>query len=93
MTEVDVVQLRYKETTEPKFEKYQKSNEKPIIIDNCKEIFGMLYKLSDIGVSACTKLNKREIFNTLMFKVGILHENEYFSISLFQKIKDGIYKR
>lgn len=86
MSKVDVVQFRYKETTEPKCEKYQKSNVKPIIIDNFKEMFGMPYKLGGIGASACTKLYKREIFNTSMFKVGILHEDEYFSTYLFQKI-------
>lgn len=56
-----------------------------------RRMFELKFQLGGIGASACTKLIAREVFDTLRFKEGIIHEDEQFTIHLINRAKRAIY--
>lgn len=88
----DFVQFDTIHTTEPKYIKQHASEDYNIeIIADLRQMYWKMYKTLGPGVSACTKLHKRELFNDLRFKEGIIHEDDYFTLFALQKAKTGLY--
>lgn len=56
-----------------------------------RRMFDRKFALGGIGASACTKLIARDVFDTLRFKEGIIHEDEQFTIHLINRAKRAVY--
>lgn len=56
-----------------------------------RRMFELKFQLGGIGASACTKLIARDVFDTLRFKEGIIHEDEEFTIHLINRAKRAVY--
>lgn len=56
-----------------------------------RRMFERKFALGGIGASACTKLIARDVFDTLRFKEGIIHEDEQFAIHLINRAKRAVY--
>lgn len=87
----DFIQYRYDEVTD-----YSDRSEAGEISGICVEtdrrrMFERKFALGGIGASACTKLIAREVFDTLRFKEGIIHEDEQFVIHLINRAKRAVY--
>ena len=54
-------------------------------------IFEQKFKLGGIGASACTKLIRKDVFNRLRFKDGIIHEDELFTTHLINQAARAVY--
>lgn len=61
------------------------------IIADQRQMYWKMYQTLGPGVSACTKLHRRELFDELRFKEGIIHEDDYFTLFALQKVKVGLY--
>lgn len=88
---VDVIQYGYNEVSDyshrvlclhPESYTYETSLEKR---------FENLYTIGGEAASACTKLFKREIFDKIKFKEGIIHEDEEFTTRLLFEINTILY--
>ena len=56
-----------------------------------RQMFERKFSLGGIGASACTKLISKDVFRTLRFKEGIIHEDEQFTIHLINRAEKAIY--
>ncbi len=56
-----------------------------------REKYERLYSLGGIGASACTKLIKKDLFDNLQFKEGIIHEDEYIVTDLLSRSDSILY--
>lgn len=92
--QLDFLQFRYKEVNE-----YQ-TNEtfrQMTVINNIRivsseeKMFQILYDWGGMAASACTKIYKKELFNSLEFKEGILHEDEEFTTHLLSSVHHAGY--
>lgn len=61
------------------------------IVDNKKEMFIYLNTIGGEAASACTKLIRRSLLDSLCFKEGILHEDEEFTPRLLIKANKIAY--
>lgn len=90
---VDFIQFKYKEIynlEEMNDEKAAISN-KFKLVTNKEVMFEKLYLLGGEAVSACTKLYKKNLFDNLRFKEGILHEDEYIITDILDRSTNCIY--
>ena len=90
-TDADIIQFEYEETKEISFHKHIEFNEQYELIKDKKIFYERLYQFGGVIASACTKLYKKELFDTLRFKEGILHEDEYFVTRLFSLVQSIAY--
>lgn len=56
-----------------------------------RRMFERKFALGGIGASACTKLIARDVFDTLRFKEGIIHEDEEFTGRMINRANRAIY--
>ena len=56
-----------------------------------RQMFEQKFSLGGIGASACTKLISKDVFRSLVFKEGIIHEDEQFTIHLINRANRAIY--
>lgn len=91
--EPDLIEFRYIEVDETKtIDETINLNKFNYVICNQKQkMFNNLYEIGGEAASACTKLYKKEIFNDLRFKEGILHEDEYIITDILLKANNIIY--
>lgn len=87
----DFIQFRYEEVSDYS----NKSTAGTVsdfveIRDRC-QMFERKYALGGIGASACTKLISRDVFRSLRFKEGIIHEDEQFTIHLIDRAQRALY--
>ncbi len=84
-TDCDIVQFDYEETEKPYHKKADTQTSTPFTTEDLRTKFDKLYELGGSGASACTKLYRREVFETLRFQEGILHEDEQLIPFVLQK--------
>ncbi len=88
----DFVQFDTIHTTNPEYSPHRASEDfSAEIITDLRKMYWKMYETLGPGVSACTKLHKREIFDSLRFKEGIIHEDDYFTLFALQKVNVGLY--
>ncbi|MBQ7986573.1 MAG: glycosyltransferase [Clostridia bacterium] len=88
----DFVQFDTIHTTNPEYSSCHAGEDYGMeILTDLRQMYWKMYKTLGPGVSACTKLHKRELFNDLRFKEGIIHEDDYFTLFALQKVKAGLY--
>lgn len=87
----DFIQFRYDEVSD--YSDCQEVNEVHALYSTTdrRQMFERKIALGGIGASACTKLISRDVFRTLRFKEGIIHEDEQFTIHLINHAKRAIY--
>lgn len=56
-----------------------------------RQMFEQKFSLGGIGASACTKLISKDVFRSLRFKEGIIHEDEQFTAHLINQAKRAVY--
>lgn len=89
--DADMVQFDYEETFVPyKSTKSSATDTKELVTD-LKQMFEKLYLIGGPAASSCTKLYKKELFNTLRFKEGIIHEDEFLITELLPQVKSILY--
>ena len=89
--DVDLIQFDYLETNEEYNNNINNDTYNYEIISDTKLMFQKLYAIGGAAASACTKFYKKELFCDLSFREGIIHEDEYFTTRLLQKVKNAIY--
>lgn len=87
----DVIQFDYTETHDEYKPVHILHTPNGTLVSEQKKMFEMLYKIGGAAASACTKMYKRELFDELKFKEGIIHEDEHFTTYLLQKVKSVLY--
>lgn len=89
--DADIVQFGYVETNSD----YSNQVCAPVgsmeLIDDTHEMFKRLYSIGGEAASACTKLYKRHLFESLRFKEGINNEDEQMITFMLQKTKSVLY--
>lgn len=87
----DFIQFRYDEVTD--YTDYGKVDEVQGLYETTdrRQMFERKFALGGIGASACTKLISKDVFQTLRFKEGIIHEDEQFTIHLINQAKRAVY--
>lgn len=89
--DADMVQFDYEETFVPyKSIKSSATDTKELVTD-LKQMFEKLYLIGGPAASSCTKLHKKDLFNTLRFKEGIIHEDEFLITELLPQVKSILY--
>ena len=61
------------------------------LLTDLRQMYWKMYKTLGPGVSACTKLHKRALFDDLRFKEGIIHEDDYLTLFMLQRVKSALY--
>ncbi len=89
--DADILQFDYEETFVPYQSINSTSTNKAEIVTNLKEMFEKLYYIGGPAASSCTKLYKKELFKTLRFKEGIIHEDEFLITELLPEVKSILY--
>lgn len=89
--DADMVQFDYEETSVPYQSIKSTATDSTEIVTDLKQMFEKLYLIGGPAASSCTKLYKKELFKTLRFKEGIIHEDEFLITELLQKVKSIVY--
>lgn len=90
-TDADIVQYGYIETEQRYHEEYITGSGKYELVTDKKRFYEKLYEIGGEAASACTKLYKRELFDDLRFKEGILHEDEYMITRMLTSVNTIVY--
>lgn len=87
----DYIQFLYNEvsTYHTSFDNIDKVES--VITTSKAELFYKLFKLGGVGASACTKLYRKEVFDILKFKEGIIHEDELFTTCLIDSAQAAVF--
>lgn len=89
---IDLIQYGYREVTDyNSFTTIDKGNTSIEVVKNRVEMFDRLLDIGGEAASGCTKLLKTSIAKTLLFKEGIIHEDEEFTTRLLLNIKAVVY--
>lgn len=88
---VDFIQFDYLETEAEYSQNVNNEICDPEIVTGTRTMFQKLYEIGGAAASACTKFYKKELFDNLSFKEGIIHEDEYFTTYLLQQAKSALY--
>lgn len=87
----DFIQFRYDEVTDYSDRREEKLPTNQFEVTDRRQMFERKFELGGIGASACTKLIHRDVFNSLRFKNGIIHEDELFTIHLIEQSNRVLY--
>lgn len=87
--DADFIQFLYQETDGS----WQPEEQMPetMVLTDVSDLFNKLYALGGVAASACTKLFRRELFDSLRFKEGIRHEDEELCTRLLPKCSKVVY--
>lgn len=87
--DADFVQFHYQETDGS----WQPEEQQPehTVLTDVPDFFRKLYDLGGVGASACTKLFRSSLFNSLRFQEGIRHEDEELMTRLLPLCRKGVY--
>ncbi len=91
LSNADIVQFNYEETASEYKSIFAPEAYDFTISSDTKSIFDMLYRIGGAAASACTKLYDRALFDSLRFKEGIIHEDEYMATFMLQKASSVAY--
>lgn len=61
------------------------------VVDDEREKFERLYKIGGPAASACTKLLRLSLFDSLRFCEGLIHEDEYIVTDILSRTKKVVY--
>lgn len=89
--DADFIQFGYREIFEEVSSIPEKRSQNIEYCFSRHEFFMRLQALGGCGASACTKLVRKGILDTLSFKEGIIHEDEFFTTQLLSVANQGIY--
>ncbi len=90
--DADFVQFYMIHTESEEYKKEHASKEyNAELLTDLRQMYWKMYKTVGAGESACTKLYKRELFDGLRFKEGIIHEDSHFATLMLQKVKKALY--
>lgn len=90
--DTDFVQFDTIHTTCPEYSPQHASENYGIeMLTDLRQMYWKMYKTLGPGVSACTRLHKKDLFDELRFKEGIIHEDDHFTLYALQKAKSGLY--
>ena len=90
--DADFVQFDTVHTTCPDYSYQHSSEEYNVeILTDLREMYWKMHKTLGPGVSACTKLHKKELFEGIRFKEGIVHEDDYLTLYMLQNVKKALY--
>lgn len=87
----DFIQFRYDEVSDYSDNRKAESPTDLFEVTDRRRMFEEKFALGGIGASACTKLIRRDIFNNLRFKEGIIHEDEQFTTRLIEQSNRVLY--
>lgn len=87
----DFIQFRYDEASDYSDNVGVKYPEDLFELGGRRQMFEQKFALGGIGASACTKLINRDVFGSLRFKEGIIHEDEQFTINLINRADRALY--
>lgn len=87
----DFIQFRYDEVSD--YSDIKEAGEIRGYFDTTdrRQMFEQKFYLGGIGASACTKLISKDVFRSLRFKDGIIHEDELFTAHLINQAKRAVY--
>lgn len=89
--ECDFIQFRYEEVSDYSNKSTAGIASDFVEIRDRRQMFERKFALGGIGASACTKLISRNVFRSLRFKEGIIHEDEQFTIHLIDRAQRALY--
>lgn len=90
--DADFVQFYLVHTNDEEYsKKHAEDNYNAEVLTDTKQMFWKMYKTVGSGESACTKLYKKELFDSLRFKEGIIHEDTHFATIMIQRVKKALY--
>lgn len=89
--ECDFIQFHYKEVPDYSNNSTVRLPSDFEEIRDRRQMFERKFALGGIGASACTKLISRDVFRSLRFKEGIIHEDEQFTIHLIDRAQRALY--
>ena len=87
--DADFVQFLYQETDGSWQPEAQRAEE--TMLTAVPDFFRKLYELGGVAASACTKLFRKELFDSLRFKEGVRHEDEEVMTRLLPKCRKVVY--
>lgn len=87
--DADFIQFLYQET-DGSWQPEEQTLE-AVALTDVSDFFHKLYALGGVAASACTKLFRRELFDSLRFKEGIRHEDEELCTRLLPKCSKVVY--
>lgn len=87
----DFIQFRYDEVTDYSDRRAAGPVSGLSEVTDRRRMFELKFQLGGIGASACTKLIARDVFDTLRFKEGIIHEDEEFTGRMINRANRAIY--
>ena len=87
----DFIQFRYEEVSDYSNKSTAGIASDFVEIRDRRQMFERKFALGGIGASACTKLISRDVFRSLRFKEGIIHEDEQFTIHLIERAQRALY--
>ena len=86
----DMVQFAYQEVPDDSW-RPPVQTASPYTLTEVPDFFRKLYALGGIGASACTKLFSRQLFETLRFQEGLVHEDEELMTRLLPACRKIVY--
>lgn len=89
--ECDFIQFRYEEVSDYSNKSTAGLASDFVEIRDRRQMFEQKFALGGIGASACTKLISKNVFRSLRFKEGIIHEDEQFTIHLIDRAQRALY--
>ena len=88
---VDIIQFRYREVEYNEVIETEDLVSVTKICTQTKEMFEELYSLGGVAASACTKLYRRSLFETVKYPEGLQHEDEYVITDILAQAKGVLY--
>lgn len=87
--DADFVQFLYQETDGSWQPEEQVLDQ--VVLTDVQDFFRQLYNLGGVAASACTKLFRKDLFDSLRFKEGIHHEDEELMTHLLPLCSKAVY--
>lgn len=89
--DADFIQFLYQETPDAHWQPTQPQSVNEVVCTQPRELFHRLYAMGGVAASACTKLLRRELIQTLRFREGIRHEDEELMTRLLPLCRKAVY--
>ncbi len=91
--EIDFIQFKYKEVSQyPDGDSFISNEDiKTMVVTSKEQMFQILLDWGGVASSACTKLLKRSLCESIPFKEGMIHEDEDFTTRLLGKAHMAVY--
>ena len=89
-SQIDFIQFQYQEVCSDICFPDTQDASAELCTEPC-EMFRRLYQMGGVAASSCTKLFRREVFNSIRFQEGLRHEDEQLMTKLLPNCRGVLY--